>query len=216
MKSTTLVILAAGIGSRYGGGIKQMDPLGPGGEIMMDYSIFDALAAGVKKVVFIIRKDLDSDFRKLIGDRIAAVTEVAYAYQELDDLPDGCTLPEGRTKPWGTGQALLSARDLIDGPFMVINADDYYGKAGFVGLQKMLEGDFSAEEGVLPVGMAAFVLKNTLSDNGGVTRGILSMDSGGRLTGISETRNIIKTDDGAAVMSDAGLRPLDGDRKSVV
>ena len=125
---TTLVIMAAGIGSRFGGGIKQLEPVGPGGEIIMDYSIHDALEAGFEKVVFIIRKDLEKDFKEVIGNRIERIAEVAYAYQELADLPEGFTLPEGRTKPWGTGQAVLSIKGPVDGPFAVINSDDYYGK----------------------------------------------------------------------------------------
>ncbi len=122
---TSLVILAAGIGSRFGGGIKQLAAMGPGGELIIDYSIHDALEAGFNKVVFIIRKDLEDDFRRLIGDRIASMTEVRYVFQELDDLPEGYSLPEGRTKPWGTGQALLCAADAVDEPFAVMNADDY-------------------------------------------------------------------------------------------
>ena len=125
MKKTSLVVMAAGIGSRYGGGIKQMETLGPSGEIMMDYSIHDALEAGFNRVVFIIRRDLDADFRERIGNRIEKVTEVAYAYQEIEDLPAGYRVPQGRMKPWGTGQALLAAKDQIHEPFAVVNADDY-------------------------------------------------------------------------------------------
>ena len=188
MKKTALVILAAGIGSRFGGGIKQLEPVGPNGEIIMDFSIYDALEAGFNKIVFIIRKDLDADFRRIIGERIEKVTEVAYAYQEIDDLPEGFSVPEGRKKPWGTGHALLCARDVISEPFAVINADDYYGMAGFV-------------------------LGNTLSDNGGVTRGICSQDEAGRLIGIVETKNIIRTESGsgAAAMTDDGLVPVDSE-----
>ena len=131
MKETTLVIMAAGIGSRFGGGIKQLEPVGPGGEIIMDYSIYDALKAGFDKIVFIIRRDLEKDFREVIGNRIEKVARVEYAFQELGDLPEGFSVPEGRKKPWGTGQAVLSIKGLVDGPFLVINADDYYGKEGF-------------------------------------------------------------------------------------
>ena len=212
MKKTSLVILAAGIGSRFGGGIKQLEPVGPGGEIIMDYSIHDALEAGFNKVVFIIRKDLDKDFRRIIGNRISAVTEVEYAYQELTSLPEGFRLPAGRTKPWGTGQAILSAKDVIHEPFAVVNADDYYGKDGFVRLHELLSQD--EEEAPCDcekICMAGFVLKNTLSDNGGVTRGICIQDEKGNLTGIDETKNIIKTDtgSGAAAMTDDGLVFLD-------
>ena len=126
-KRTSLVIMAAGIGSRFGQGIKQLTSFGPSGEIIMDYSIYDALRAGFDKIVFVIRKDLEKDFREIIGDRIASYAEVSYAFQEKDDLPEGFTLPEGRKKPWGTGQAILACRDVVDESFCVINADDYYG-----------------------------------------------------------------------------------------
>lgn len=212
MGKTTLVIMAAGIGSRYGGGVKQMESFGPSGEIMMDYSVFDAIEAGFEKVVFVIRKDMDGDFRRIIGDRIAQVTEVAYAYQEKDDLPEGFSVPEGRVKPWGTGQALLAAKDIVDGPFVVINADDYYGKNGFRMLRELLLREAAERsEGPERISMAGFVLGNTLSENGGVTRGVCSVDGRGELTGITETKNIIRTDGGrgAAVMTDDGLVPLD-------
>ena len=141
---TALVIMAAGIGSRYGGGIKQLAAVGPNGEILMDYSIHDAIAAGFDKIVFIIRRDIEQAFREVIGDRIEKVcaglgVEVAYAYQALDDLPAGATLPAGRTKPWGTGQAVLACRDILHEPFAVINADDYYGKQAYVALHDFLE-----------------------------------------------------------------------------
>ena len=125
MKETTLVILAAGIGSRFGGGIKQLAPVGPSGEIIMDYSIYDALKAGFNKIVFIIRKDIEEDFRRIIGDRISEIADVSYAFQDLSALPDGFSVPDGRTKPWGTGQALLCCKGVIDTPFAVINADVY-------------------------------------------------------------------------------------------
>ena len=207
MSKTTLVILAAGIGSRFGGGIKQLEPVGPSGEIIVDYSIHDALEAGFDRVVFIIRKSLDEDFRAIIGDRISKICEVAYAYQELEDLPEGFSVPEGRVKPWGTGQAVLAAKDVLDGPFCVGNADDYYGKDAYRKIYKALNGE-PAGEGE-QIYMAGFVLKNTLSENGGVTRGICDTDDEGRLTGIRETKNIIRTDDGAAAMTDDGLVELD-------
>ena len=169
---TALVIMAAGMGSRFGGGIKQLEPVGPNGEIIMDYSIHDALEAGFKKVVFIIRKDLEEEFRRVIGERIEKITEVAYAFQSLDDLPEGFEKPADRTKPWGTGQAVLAAKKVIKTPFIVINADDYYGKEGFKAVHEYLvNGGESC--------MAGFVLKNTLADNGGVTRGICKMDKKG-------------------------------------
>jgi len=207
---TALVIMAAGIGSRFGGGIKQLAAVGPNGEIIMDFSIHDAIEAGFNKIVFIIRRDIEDAFREAIGSRIEKVcaslgVEIAYAYQALDDLPDGFTLPEGRTKPWGTGQAVLACRGIVKEPFAVINADDYYGKEAFCKLYDFLQGYDPAEPGKLC--MAGFVLKNTLSDNGAVTRGICHMDENSYLTGVAETSGIEKTPDGAAAQGvpvDAG------------
>lgn len=195
---TSLVIMAAGIGSRFGGGIKQLAPVGPNGEIIMDYSIHDALEAGFDKLVFIIRKDIEKDFYEIIGKRMEALckkmgVEIAYAYQDLHDLPDGFTLPEGRTKPWGTGQAILAARNVIHEPFAVINADDYYGKVAFRELHKFLQ-DYTPDS-PNALGMAGFVLENTLSDNGGVTRGICDRKNG-YLTKIVETFEIEKKENG--------------------
>ena len=197
---TTLVIMAAGIGSRYGGGIKQLAAVGPNGEIIMDYSIHDAIEAGFDKIVFIIRHDIEQAFREAIGDRIEGIcaglgVELGYAFQELDALPEGVTLPEGRTKPWGTGQAVLACKDQLDGPFAVINADDYYGKQAFVILHDFLQNYTPEKPGDLC--MAGFVLKNTLSDNGAVTRGICRMNEEGYLTGVDETSGIEKTPEGA-------------------
>ncbi len=205
MKKTTLVVMAAGIGSRFGGGIKQLEPVGPSGEIIIDYSVHDALEAGFDKVVFIIRKDLEKDFREVIGDRMEKRIEVAYAFQELCDLPAGFTKPEGRTKPWGTGQAILSCRELVQEPFVVINADDYYGKEAFVKVHDYLVQEHGTGER-LEFCMAGFLLGNTLSENGGVTRGICSVDEEGHLTKVTETRNIIKTEDGAAIQMEDGTR----------
>lgn len=209
---TALVIMAAGIGSRFGGGIKQLEPVGPNGEIIMDYSIHDAVEAGFDKIVFIIRRDIEADFREAIGNRMEQLcalkgVEIAYAFQEMDDLPEGITVPEGRKKPWGTGQAVLACREIIKEPFAVINADDYYGKEAFVKLHDFLQGytlDKAAE-----FCMAGFILKNTLSENGGVTRGVCQLDADEYLTGIHETSNIVKTADGAAVEEENGLRPID-------
>ena len=190
---TTLLIMAAGIGSRFGGGIKQLEPVDDKGHIIMDYSVHDAIEAGFNKVIFIIRRDIEEEFKEVIGDRIAAVcadngVTVDYAFQDIRDIPG--ELPKDRTKPWGTGQAVLAARNLITTPFIVINADDYYGKEGFQAVHDYLvEGGKSC--------MAGFVLKNTLSDNGGVTRGICKMDADHNLTEVVETKNIVKTADGA-------------------
>ena len=190
---TTLIIMAAGIGSRFGSGIKQLESVDNKGHIIMDYSVHDAIEAGFNHVVFIIRKDIEEEFKEIIGDRIEKVCQknhvnVEYVFQDINDIPG--ELPEGRTKPWGTGQAVLAAKEVIDSPFIVINADDYYGKEGFKAVHEYLvNGGKSC--------MAGFVLKNTLSDNGGVTRGICKMDVQNNLTEVVETKNIIKTSDGA-------------------
>lgn len=190
---TTLLIMAAGIGSRFGGGIKQLEPVDGGKHIIMDYSIHDAIEAGFDHVVFVIRKDIEAEFREVIGDRIAAVcaakgVTVDYAFQDLHDIPG--SFPEGRTKPWGTGQAVLAARRVVSTPFAVINADDYYGKEGLRAVHDYLVAGGQAC-------MAGFVLRNTLSDNGGVTRGICQMDEDNNLTQVVETKNIRKTAAGA-------------------
>ncbi|MEE0954402.1 MAG: sugar phosphate nucleotidyltransferase [Eubacterium sp.] len=212
MKNTTLVIMAAGIGSRFGKGIKQLEPVGPGGQIIMDYSIQDALEAGFNKVVFVIRKDLEKDFHEVIGSRMEKKIDVAYAFQELDDLPGGFTVPAGRTKPWGTGQAILCCKGLVKEPFAVINADDYYGKEPFVKIHDYLAADRKDTGGRIPVAMAGFRLGNTLSDNGGVTRGVCSLDADGHLVGIHETHNIIRTKDGAAGKNEDGsLKAISAD-----
>lgn len=195
---TTLLIMAAGIGSRFGGGIKQLAPVGPNGEIIMDYSIHDAIKAGFNKVVFIIRKDIEADFKEVIGDRIEKVcekagVEVEYAFQSLDKIPEGIEIPEGRTKPWGTGQAVLVAKDIVNEPFAVINADDYYGKEAFVKIHEFLISETKSNAFC----MAGFILKNTLSDNGSVTRGICQVGEDGYLTDVVETHDIEKTADGA-------------------
>ena len=194
MKKTALVIMAAGIGSRFGGGIKQLAKLGPGGEIIIDYSIHDALKAGFNKIVFIIRKDIEKDFREVIGDRIEKIAEVSYAFQDLNDLPEGFTCPEGRKKPWGTGQAILAARDVIDCPFAVINADDFYGAEGFRIIHEYLVSEMDEERKPLDLCMAGYVLGNTLSENGAVTRGVCVKNEKNELVSIRETFDIIKKD----------------------
>ena len=208
MKKTALVIMAAGIGSRFGKGIKQLAAVGPSGQIIMDYSIYDALEAGFNKVVFIIRRDLCDEFKRIIGDRISEKTEVEYAFQELTDLPEGFSLPEGRTKPWGTGQAVLAAASVIQEPFMVINADDYYGKEAYRLVHDYLVREDLPDDGKRHICMAGFRLGNTLSENGGVTRGICHIEDG-KLVGVTETKNIYKTPDGAEVRSDDGASPVD-------
>ena len=204
MKETALVIMAAGIGSRFGGGIKQLEPVGPGGEIIMDYSIHDAMEAGFNKVIFIIRKDLEKDFNEVIGNRIEKVVPVEYAYQELDALPDGYEVTPGRTKPWGTGQAVLVAKGLVDGPFLVINADDYYGREGFKKIHDYMVNDMDTKAGVYDLCMGGFVLSNTLSDNGTVTRGVCQVDDSHILKTVNETYNIRMTEDGLQATDEQG------------
>ena len=192
---TTLIIMAAGIGSRYGAGIKQLAKMGPNGEIIMDYSIRDAKEAGFNKVVFIIRKDIFEEFEEIIGSRIKDQIDVEYVFQELDDLPEGFEIPEGRTKPWGTGQAVLCCKDVVKEPFVIINADDYYGKEAFVKLHDFLvSGEDLGRE--FTMGMAGFILKNTLSDNGTVTRGVSVVDENGLLSQVHETTGIMMGEDG--------------------
>ena len=197
---TALVIMAAGMGSRFGGGIKQLEPVGTNGEIIMDYSIHDAIEAGFNKVVFIIRKDIKEAFHDAIGKRIEGIcnrlnVEFAYAYQELDDLPEEIKKPVDRSKPWGTGQAVLVCKDIIKEPFVVINADDYYGKEAFVKLHDFLvSGEDLGRE--FTMGMGGFILKNTLSDNGTVTRGVSVVDENGLLSQVHETTGIEMGEDG--------------------
>lgn len=204
MKETTLVIMAAGIGSRFGGGIKQLEPVGPNGEIIMDYSIYDALQAGFNKIIFIIRKDLEKDFKEVIGNRIEKVAHVEYAFQELDDLPDGFTRPSERKKPWGTGQAVLSIRGLVDGPFLVINADDYYGKEGFKKIHDYMVDCMNEDSEVYDLCMGGFMLANTLSDNGGVTRGVCQIAEDGYLKNVVETYDIWRSGQGLAATDEQG------------
>ena len=197
---TALLIMAAGIGSRYGGGIKQLESVDSAGHIIIDYSIHDAIEAGFNKIIFIIRRDIEADFREVIGSRVEPVcaahgVEVAYAFQALEAIPAGFAVPEGRTKPWGTGQAVLAARELISCPFAVINADDYYGKTAFHILHDWLNQPHAPTE----YSLAGFILKNTLSENGGVTRGICTVNADGYLTDVRETKNIMKTPEGASV-----------------
>ncbi len=208
---TTLVVMAAGIGSRFGGGIKQLEPVGPSGEIIMDYSIHDALEAGFDKIVFIIRKDLEKDFKEIIGNRIEKIAEVAYAYQELTALPEGFELPQGRTKPWGTGQAVLSIKGLVDGPFAVINADDYNGKECFQNMHRYMTEKMDTQKRPYDMCMSGFVLSNTLSENGAVTRGVCQANPDGTLKEVVETYEIRQTQEGLFGADDNGNRiRLDG------
>ena len=193
--NTTLIIMAAGIGSRFGEGIKQLAQMGPNGEIIIDYSIHDAKEAGFNKVVFIIRKDIFKEFEEIIGNRIREQIDVEYVFQEVDDLPEGFEVPEGRTKPWGTGQAVLCCKDVVKEPFVIINADDYYGKEAFVKLHDFLvSGEDLGRE--FTMGMGGFILKNTLSDNGTVTRGVSVVDENALLSQVHETTGIEMGEDG--------------------
>ena len=200
---TTLLIMAAGIGSRFGGGVKQLEPVGLNDEIIMDYSVHDAIAAGFNKLIFVIRRDIEADFRERIGDRIEALcrrlgVEVHYAFQSMDAIPAGFCVPEGRGKPWGTGQAVLAAKELIHEPFIAINADDYYGKQAYRALHHWLTQPHAGNA----IAMAGFILGNTLSDHGSVTRGICTVEDG-QVTNVTETKNIVKTPQGAEADGEA-------------
>ncbi len=201
MKDIALVIMAAGIGSRYGAGIKQLQKVGPEGEIIIDYSIHDALEAGFTKVVFIIRKDIETEFHEVIGSRIEKICPVSYVFQDKNDLPEGFDCPAERVKPWGTGQAVLACRDILDVPFAVINADDYYGKAAFRDVYQFLkEHEQSAGEYC----MAGFQIQNTLSENGTVTRGVCEMDDKNYLIKVVETKGIVRKESGQ-ICGDSGV-----------
>ena len=205
--STTLVFMAAGFGTRFGGGVKQIEPVGPNGEVLMDYAVYDALRAGFDRVVFIIRRDIEPEFRSGVGRRTEARCAVEYVYQELTDLPAGFTCPPERRKPWGTGQAVLACRNLIDGPFCVLNADDYYGAEAFRKIYDYISVHSDSKE--LDLCMAGYVLGNTLSECGAVTRGLCRVDGSGRLEVIRETKGIVLEDGAPCVPMDGGLRRLD-------
>ena len=187
--NTTLIIMAAGIGSRFGTGIKQLAKMAPNGEIIMDFSIYDAKAAGFTKVVFVIRKAIEAEFKEVIGNRLSKVMPVEYVYQELENLPDGYEVPAGRVKPWGTGQAILACKSVVKEPFVIINADDYYGKEAFIKLHDFLISENENKE-KMNLAMAGFSLKNTLSENGAVTRGVCVADANGYLEKVIETTGI--------------------------
>lgn len=190
--NTTLLIMAAGLGSRYGGN-KQVDHIGPHGEILLEYSIYDAVEAGFDKVVFVIKRNMEQTFRELIGDKIAKRVQVEYAFQEYDSLPEGFVVPEGRTKPYGTVHAVLAAKNVIHEPFAVINADDYYGKDAFSTIVKSLHG-MQGKTNV--ASMVAYRLKNTVSENGTVTRGVCQCNENRQLRKVQETYKIMPFADG--------------------
>jgi hypothetical protein len=191
----TLVVMAAGIGSRYGG-LKQVDPLGPNGEIVIDYSVFDALRSGFSKIVFLIRRDIETAFRDKIGRSVEKRAETVYVFQDLDNLPPGFVVPDGRVKPWGTGHAVLCCRDAVKTPFAVINADDFYGLRSFQALTGHLQ-QAEDQNGILDGCMAGFQVGNTLSENGSVARGVCYVSPEGFLSRIQERTHIEKDGDGA-------------------
>lgn len=207
MNKTALVIMAAGMGSRYGGGIKQLEHVGTSGEIIMEYSIYDALKAGFDKIVFITRRDLYDEFKKIIKPAIAERAEVEYVFQEIDNVPEGFKIPDGRTKPWGTGHAILSCLGKVNEPFAVINADDYYGSEAFMVLHdKLANVDVNARP--MHFSMVGFVLGNTLSENGKVTRGACEVSEDGKLLSVHERFEIYK-DGNVAKAKDAEGNPIE-------
>ncbi|MDQ0362227.1 nucleotidyltransferase family protein [Breznakia pachnodae] len=199
MKKTSLVVLAAGMGSRYGG-LKQIDKIGPNGEIILELSVYDAIKAGFNEVIFIIKKEIEQDFKEAIGDKISKQFEVKYVFQDIDRIPEGFSVPEGREKPWGTGHALLCCEDVIDSPFAVINADDYYGREGFVKLHDFLVNSTDENE----YAMVGYILANTVSENGSVARGVCTVEDG-KLTNVDELTRIEKHLKGIEYSKDEGM-----------
>ena len=197
MKKPVLIIMAAGMGSRYGG-LKQMDPVGANGELILDYSLFDARRAGFERAVIVIKKENEQAFREVLGDRVSRHMQIDYAYQDLRDVPEGYAIPDVRVKPWGTGHAIYAARDLVDAPFCTINADDFYGYNAF----KLCYDHLCSLSGDGDVTIVGYLLKNTLSDSGYVARGVCSMDEAGRLLDLTERTHIIPSMDGPLMTED--------------
>ena len=204
----TLLILAAGMGSRYGG-LKQLDAMGPSGEVVLDYSVFDAIRAGFGKVVFVIRRDFEEQFRTQIGSKFGDRIQVDYAFQDINDLPSGFTVPEGRTKPWGTAHAVLAAEKVVHEPCLMINADDFYGRDAFVKIATDLTTP-RPEDGKSHYSMVGYYLKNTLSDHGSVSRGVCTRDGNGMLSSVKEMTKIFKTAHGAENRETEPPTPLTG------
>ena len=191
MRKPILIVMAAGLGSRYGG-LKQIDPVGSAGELIIDFSLYDAVRAGFKKVIFIIKKEMEEDFRELVDDKAGRFIKIDYAFQDLNDLPEGYSIPEGRVKPWGTCHAVLSCKDKVEGPFAVINADDYYGAGAFQMMYDFLEKAEDKEH--YCYSMVGYQLENTLTENGHVARGVCETSFDGFLTGITERTKIMWRD----------------------
>ena len=201
MKKPVLIVMAAGMGSRYGG-LKQIDPVGPNGEVILDYSVYDAKRAGFEEVVFIIKHAIEKDFKEVVGARLEKQLKVHYAFQELDDLPEGYAVPEGRIKPWGTSHAIRAARDIVDGPFAVINADDYYGPEAFQVVYDYLTSTQDDEK--YRYAMVGYFVKNTVTDAGTVARGVCEYDENGYLTTVVERTKIEKVGGNARFTEDDG------------
>ena len=203
MEKPILVVMAAGMGSRYGG-LKQMDPVGAHDQVILDYSVFDAKKAGFDTVIFVIKHEFAADFKARVGDRISKIMNVEYAYQRLDNLPSGYVAPKGRVKPWGTSHAVISASEFIKGPFAVINADDYYGPAAFKTIYRYLLNNPDKSD-LYEYVMVAYLLKNTVTDNGQVARGVCRVDQGGFLSDIHERTHIEKRNGGIFYTEDDGV-----------
>lgn len=210
MDKPVLVIMAAGMGSRYGG-LKQIDPVDGEGHIIMDFSLFDARKAGFEEVIFIIKRENEADFKEAIGDRVERYMKVSYAFQEIDNIPEGYEVPEGRVKPWGTAHAVLSCIDQVNGPFAVINADDYYGREAFELIYNHLASH--QDDDKYRYTMVGYMLANTVTDNGHVARGVCEMNQDGELVGITERTKIEKRGGGIAFTEDDGetWTPVPGD-----
>lgn len=201
MKKPVLIVMAAGMGSRYGG-LKQIDPIGPNGEVILDYSVYDAMRAGFEEVIFIIKHAIEKDFKEVVGKRLEKQLKVHYAFQELDDLPAGYTVPEGRVKPWGTSHAIRAARQLVDGPFAVINADDYYGPEAFRVIYDYLAN--TQDDDKLRYAMVGYFVKNTVTEAGSVARGVCEYDADNYLTTVVERTKLEKDGENARFTEDDG------------
>ena len=206
--NASIVFMAAGFGTRFGGGVKQIEPIGPNGEVLMDYAVHDALAAGFNRVVFIIRRDLEADFRSGVGRRVEKKCDVEYVFQDVKDLPTGFEHLQNRQKPWGTGHAVLACRNVVREPFCVLNADDYYGPEAFQRIYRHLAANAEHTD-ALDLCMAGYVLGNTLSESGAVTRGLCRVDDRGRLLGLKETKGIVLENGAPFVREGDALRALD-------